>query len=269
MIRSDFLKRNSVFVSIATNAGRVRAANEDNFYGDELGIRVPQELCGHRILSSRSGFVFAVCDGMGGEQFGDTASEIAVQTLAGYAEKIKSTPIERLCEVINEYASEANDRICAMTLERNANLSGSTFAMVCIRDGLAYPFSIGDSRIYFRIGDTLKQISEDQTLAVKKLKANIYTEDEARLSPDSHKLTTFLGVDSRKIGLKALAYDPLDLSMGDILICSDGLTDMCSDEQILSVLTSKNDSFVSQHLVEAALQNGGIDNITCILIKKA
>lgn len=266
---SKSAEANPVFVSVAANKGKVRTGNEDNFYADILGIRAVENLCGHRVLNHSDAYVFGVCDGMGGEQFGDTASEIAALTMQEFSEKIKKSAPDKLHETVNAYADEANRRICRMTEERKANLSGSTFVMACVRGDTAYTFSIGDSRIYFIDDSGIRQISEDQTLAMKKLKANIYTEEEARTSPDAHKITNFLGVDSRNIGLKTLAYEPLDINRGMLLLCSDGLTDMCTDEEILWVLTKYGDNFAAQHLVELALARGGADNITCLVIKKS
>ncbi len=256
-----------VFVSIATNKGKVRFSNEDNFYADILGIRGAKELCGHRVLNYSDRYVFGVCDGMGGEQFGDLASEIAAAAMREYSDKIKKASLLELYDTVNEYAAEANNRICRMVQERGANLSGSTFAMACIRGNMVYPFSIGDSRIYCISGSKIRQVSEDQTLAVKKLKAGIYTKEEAQLSEDAHRLTSFLGADRGRIGLKAFACEQLDLTASDVLLCSDGLTDMCTDEEILWVLMKYGDQFAAQHLVELALARGGIDNITCIVIR--
>lgn len=257
-----------VFVSIAANKGKVRTANEDNFYADILGIREVENLCGHRVLRHSDRYVFGVCDGMGGEQFGDIASELAVLAMKDFSEEIRNSSVEKLHAAVNEYSCEANRKICRMTEERQAELSGSTFVMACVRGDLAYTFSIGDSRIYYIDENGIRQVSEDQTLAMKKLKANIYTEEEAKMSSDAHKITMFLGVDSRNIGLKALAYEPLDISRGQLLLCSDGLTDMCTDEEIHMVMTKYNDDFAAQHLVELALVRGGIDNITCMIIRR-
>ena len=153
-----------------------------------------------------------------------------------------------------------------MVEERKANLSGSTMSMAFVDGTDAYIFSIGDSRVYYYCDDVLTQISEDQTLAMKKLKANIYTEEEARQSDDSHKITTFLGVDARSIGLKAQAYPPVDISKGCVLICSDGLTDMCSDEEIASIMKKKKKN-TAYELATQAVANGGVDNVTCIVIE--
>lgn len=256
-----------VFVSIATNKGKVRAVNEDNFYADILGVRPEEELCGHRVLGHPGMYVFAVFDGMSGEQFGDKASEIAACTMKDFSGKFSNSSPEELHDIVNEYVRAANRRICRMAEENLADISGSTFVMACVRGNMVYPFSIGDSRIYYRSGRKLRQISEDQTVAMRKVKANIYTQKEARLSEDSHKITTFLGVDKADIGLNALAYEPLDLRNGEVLLCSDGLTDMCSDKEILRIMDKFNDDFTAQHLVDLAMDNGGADNITCIVIR--
>ena len=252
-------------VSIATNVGKIRQANEDNYYADSLGTRPSENHSEHHEINESSRYVFAVCDGMGGEEFGDEASEIAVNTLKEYAGSFRTCTIEDVPAIVNEYATEANNRICRMDEERMANLSGSTLAMAFVDGTNAYVFSIGDSRVYYFSDDELTQITEDQTLAMKKLKANIYTEEEAKNSDDAHKITTFLGVDARGIGLKAQVYPPVDLSQGAVLICSDGLTDMCSDQEIADIL-KRNKKHPASDLVSRALKNGGRDNITCIVI---
>lgn len=256
-----------IFVSVATNQGKVRTVNEDNFYADILGVRPEETICGHRLLKHPGMYIFGVFDGMGGEQFGDKASEIAACTMRDFSGKFSNSSPEELHNIVNEYARNTNRRICTMAEENLADISGSTFVMACVRGDMVYPFSIGDSRIYYRYGRKLRQISEDQTVAMRKVKANIYTEKEARLSEDSHKITTFLGVDKADIGLNALAYEPLDLRKGEILLCSDGLTDMCSDKEILRVMQKYDDEFVAQHLVELAMEKGGVDNITCMVIR--
>lgn len=258
-----------LLVSIATNVGKVRQVNEDNFYADKLGIREVENLCGNKVLSHSGRYIFAVFDGMGGEQFGDVASEIAARTMAEYADEINKASPDKLKEAIDRFASEANDHIVKMVDEMNGNLSGSTLALACTIGSQAYVFNIGDSRVYYYSAkDGLRQVSEDQTLAMKKLKANIYTEEEAKMSEDAHKITSFLGVDSRSIGLKALNYEPVDLNEGALLLCSDGLTDMVVDD-VISEIMADFDEEIAPRLVDKALENGGVDNVTCMVIYKA
>lgn len=253
-------------ITVATNVGKVRQNNEDNFFVDSLescnSINSSNEIA----LDSLGRYVFAVCDGMGGESFGDEASNIAVSVLAKHVDEIKMTDISELDNLINRYVSEANNQICDMIVKKRCSRSGSTLAMICMDKTKVYAFNIGDSRVYYFNDDVLTQITEDQTLAMKKLKANIYTKEEAKSSLDAHKITSFLGVDNRRIGLTALSYEPFDIDTGMVLICSDGLTDMCSDEEITEVLNSSNDNLANS-LVNKALDNGGKDNVTCIVVR--
>ena len=253
-------------VYVATDMGKLRSDNEDNFYADGIGCRPDQDGAWSAKLRRKTA-VFAVCDGMGGENCGKEASAIASAALSEGLKKYKDGHIPDIAGFVKEYVKDANHRICEMAFEDNCGTSGSTLAMICIENDIVNVFHIGDSRIYYYNGGTLRQLTEDHTLAVSKLKANIYTEEEARTSPDSHKLTTFLGADKRDVGLKASAHEPFDISDGILLICSDGLTDMCSDEEIADILKQDTAS-PAQALVEKALSNGGEDNVTCVVVRK-
>lgn len=259
--------KSDIRVCVSSDVGKVRENNEDNFYCDHIGYRKEKNFTFMKSLNRFSRGIFAVCDGMGGEAYGEEASRLAVETLEEMSGEIKSALSEKLHDAVNSYADEANRRICEMVEEKRCKRSGSTLAMVCIAGEYAYAFNIGDSRVYFFSDGKLKQITEDQTLAVRKLKANIYTEEEAKNSPDSHKITSFLGVDDRRIGLHSLKYEPFEFGGGKILICSDGLTDMCSDEEIAEILSSDSENH-AEMLVQKALDNGGQDNVTCVVIQK-
>lgn len=251
-------------VYAASDTGKVRQHNEDNYFADDGGILTNENCTAAFQLTTEICRVFAVCDGMGGESFGEVASRISVETFSDFIELFRNADTSNLHDIVNKYASEANNRIFKMTTEQKCRRSGSTLAMVCIYQNVVYTYNIGDSRVYYFSDNKLTQITEDQTLANKKLKANIYTEEEAKNSPDSHKITSFIGVDDRQIGLKALAYTPFEMN-GKILICSDGLTDMCSDTEIAEILDTDNKN-PAQALVEKALENGGVDNVTCMVI---
>ncbi|MDE5619906.1 MAG: protein phosphatase 2C domain-containing protein [Ruminococcus sp.] len=259
--------KSDIMVCVSSDVGKVRENNEDNFYCEHIGYRQEKNFNFMKSLNRVSRGIFAVCDGMGGEAYGEEASKIAVETLEEMSREIKSALSEKLHDTVNNYADEANGRICEMVEEKRCKRSGSTLAMVCIVGEYAYAFNIGDSRVYFFSDGKIKQITEDQTLAMRKLKANIYTEEEARNSPDSHKITSFLGVDDRRIGLHSLQYPPFEFGDGKILICSDGLTDMCSDDEIAEILSSDSENY-AEVLVKKALDNGGQDNVTCIVIQK-
>lgn len=257
----------SMKVCISSDVGKIRENNEDNFYCDGVGYRKEKNLTLTKNLYNIRRSIFAVCDGMGGEAYGEEASRIAVETLEEMSGKIKSVLPEKIHETVNNYADTANGRICDMAEEKLCRRSGSTLAMVCIVGEYVYAFNIGDSRVYNFSDGKIQQITDDQTLAMRKLKANIYTEEEARNSSDAHKITSFLGVDDRRIGLHSLKYEPFEMGNGKILICSDGLTDMCNDEEISEILSCDSDNY-AELLVNKALDNGGRDNVTCVVIQK-
>lgn len=259
-------KPQKVHISYASNKGNIRSRNEDDLYIDGLGSRAKENMSGDRTLFSSPSYVFAVCDGMGGEQFGDEAAAIASDTIAHHSADLRETPPELLPEAVNELATEANNRITGMVYAKRANLSGSTLVLAVLHNTVAYIFNLGDSRAYYYSGGTIRQITCDHTVANQKLKANILTEAEAKKSSDSHRLTSFLGVDDRWVGLKAQAYEPFDISSGALLLCTDGLFDMCSDEEIAVVMSGASED-CAQRLVDKALENGGRDNITCMIIK--
>ena len=253
-------------ISAVSDVGFIRKGNEDNFYIDGVGIKPRENCCMKLFVSSDERRIFAVCDGMGGEAYGELASEISVSELYKSADSIRFAELDVLHSIVNSFADSANSGICRMTAEKNCGRSGSTLAMVCIDNGMVYSFNIGDSRVYYFRNGSITQISQDHTLAEQKLRAGFYTEEEARESSDAHKLITFLGVDDENVGLTAYAHEPVELADGRILICSDGLTDMCYDYEIAKVLAEEHSNY-AEALVEKALEKGGWDNITCIVIE--
>ena len=262
----EFLTGKELRISAVSDVGFVRQNNEDNFYADGIGVK-PKENCSLQCtVTTDKRRIFAVCDGMGGEAFGDIASEISVSALEAQAELIRNADKEDLSRAVNLYSDSANDAICRMTVEKQCGRSGSTLALVCVEDGFVYCYNLGDSRIYYYSGGNITQLSQDHTLAAQKLRAGIYNEEEARSSSDAHKLITFLGVDDDRVGLKAFEAEPIELSCGKILICSDGLTDMCLDYEIAMVLSEHHDNY-AEALAEKALEKGGWDNTTCIVIE--
>ena len=256
-----------LLVSAVSDVGFVRQSNEDSFYADGLGIK-PEDNC---LLSKKVGgherYIFAVCDGMGGEAYGEVASQIAVTSLNKRSDVIRCVSLERLQSSVNDYADAANAAICRMADQKKCGRSGSTLALVCIDNGMVYSFNLGDSRVYYFKGGNITRLSQDHTLAAQKMREGGLTE-EIRNSSDAHKLITFLGVDDDGVGLTVYASEPVELADGKVLICSDGLTDMCTDAEIAKVLSEDHVNY-SEALAEKALGKGGWDNVTCIVISKA
>ena len=255
----------SVF-SIRSHLGKIRTSNEDNFYypGVILKNQVNFTLDG----ITENPCIFAVCDGMGGTEHGELASLTAVEILEKQAEKIKlAASSNRVDEAVQTFIFEANNKICEIMREHSFRM-GTTLALVVISNNLISAYNIGDSRIYKFQNDTLIQISEDHTIAEQKIKMGLLTKEQARHDRSKHVLTRCLGIYEDEMILTPHIISPFLIDKNlRLLICSDGLTDMLTDEQIEKIMTKYTDnSQAVNELVNSALNNGGRDNITCIVI---
>ena len=263
---TDYMLR----VSVSTHIGKVRGNHEDNFYLEGLYMNdiFRNDFSATYTIQSADGMSFAVFDGMGGAAYGEVASEIAVKTLREYEKKLKSSDgIRMLDQLIGAYTTEANDAICDMLTQKHCQVGGTTFSMLYFMGDAVKLYYLGDSRIYCCKSNGLTRLTRDHTVANQKVDASIYTEEEAKKSPDQHRLTLFIGSDRKKTGLNADSRPPIPLEMGDkFLLCTDGLTNMCDDNEIYDLL-SQNYFNEAAVLVQAALQNGGTDNITCIVLE--
>ena len=257
-------------VSVSTHIGKVRGNHEDNFYLEGLYMNdiFRNDFSASYTVRSADGMTFAVFDGMGGAAYGEVASEIAVRTLRKYEKKLKYADGTRMLDqLVSSYTTEANDAICDMLTEKHCAVGGTTFSMLYFMGDAVKLYYLGDSRMYRYQSDGLTRLTRDHTVAIQKVDAAIYTEEEAKHSPDQHRLTLFIGSDRKKVGLNADSRPPMPLEIGSkFLLCTDGLTNMCSDEEIHSLL-SQNYFNEAAVLVQAALQNGGADNITCIVLE--
>ena len=257
-------------VSVSTHIGKVRGNHEDNFYLEGLYMNdiFRNDFSASYTVRSADGMTFAVFDGMGGAAYGEVASEIAVRTLRKYEKKLKYADGTRMLDqLVSSYTTEANDAICDMLTEKHCAVGGTTFSMLYFMGDAVKLYYLGDSRMYRYQSDGLTRLTRDHTVANQKVDAAIYTEEEAKHSPDQHRLTLFIGSDRKKVALNADSRPPMPLEIGSkFLLCTDGLTNMCSDEEIHSLL-SQNYFNEAAVLVQAALQNGGADNITCIVLE--
>lgn len=257
----------NLYISTYTHNGLKRDNNEDSFSINGKPRPVSKKTMYISGQAPKDSLLLAVYDGMGGEEMGEVASDIAARMSGELLGELNSSTVDDYPKVVDRYTTRANDEICRVLNNNDSRRGGTTMAMAYVDKGVVYPFSLGDSRIYLLVNNELIRISEDHTVAMRKYKLNIYTLEEAEQSTDSHKLTLFLGVDAEGNGLSAQWYQPFIMPRGGVLlICSDGLYDMCSEAEIKEILTSGGDDMTSA-LVSAALNNGGIDNITCITLE--
>lgn len=256
--------------SVVSDVGSVRANNEDNYV---LGQYINHNSADYSetsvSFSDTSGdWQFAgVFDGMGGGEMGELASrDTAAIFLAAFRRISEAQSKAEVDLTIRSAFLEANNRIVA--LQKEYRVFGTTGTVLC-SNGLEFKlYHLGDSRAYLVRGDELLQLTKDQTLAQMKLEVGMYNEDDPAAEADKHKLTEYIGRDWTKENLNPVESLWLPIESGDhILLCSDGLYDMCSNEEIAEILwrnESTGDKAVQ--LVRAAVSHGGEDNVTCIVV---
>jgi len=145
---------------------------------------------------------------------------------------------------------------------------GTTATLLCVHDNKIKLFHIGDSRAYICKDGRLIRLTKDQTLATLKIEAGIYSADDPQVLTDQNLLTEYLGADETLTSISPIESKWVPINKGDtIMLCSDGLYHFCDDTIIGEVLSSdKEPDQKADRLVRKALQNGGIDNITCMVI---
>ncbi len=248
---SQKLNRERLDVQIQTVAisdpGRARELNED-FFG---------------YLSGDFGYLFIVCDGMGGSAGGELASKTAVDTILEHFSEVPEfyTPYKELQAAF----ARANTKIRQIALEvPDYEGMGSTAVAALVMDDQLHLAHLGDSRIYLLRNRRLYQVTKDHSLVQamvdkKKLKASKAANHEKK-----HIITKALGP---RESVTAEVSSPVKLYNGDtLLLCTDGLTNEVPEKQIRSIIKKLPLEQAAQALVDAANNNGGKDNITLQLV---
>ena len=233
-----------------TNKGRVRDNNEDALYAD---------------VRDR---VAIVCDGMGGHAGGHVASELAVQVMANALRQIKPSEWldeDAVVEAMKQATFGANDHILSRAkFDPELFDMGTTVVACAFMADRVITANVGDSRIYRIVSNTIEQVSNDHSLVAERVRAGV-------LDPDSAEAAMLANIITRALGMDQVTVDITieDLQPGDLyLLCSDGLCDMLTDEDMLRiVLAAPNLDAAALALVDQANENGGNDNITVALIK--
>ncbi|MCX6162174.1 MAG: Stp1/IreP family PP2C-type Ser/Thr phosphatase [Ignavibacteriae bacterium] len=235
-----------------TDVGRKRETNEDTFYLD-----IDNKMC-------------IVADGMGGHNAGEVASKKAIEFISKSFENIPLKEIENHPEQINalllQIVTDANNKIYELgSAVPEYNGMGCTFAMAYINGNTLHTVHIGDARCYVSDKSKIIQLGDDHSYVAVAVKAGLMTKEEARKSSEKNKITMAVGI-SDKIEPEYIKHE---LQKDDtILLCSDGLWDMLSDDDIFKILNmDKSAKEICHKLVDEANNAGGKDNITVIVVK--
>ena len=253
--------------SAQSHMGKTRENNEDNLFCAGMMLTPETRDAPFAISGNATApCVFAVCDGMGGQEDGEFASFAAVRGLTELEAAIKKAPAGKIDGLVQEYVTKINALICDKMREKSVRI-GTTLALIIVTGSEIKPYNIGDSRIYELSGGKLWQISEDHTLVMQKVKMGVITNEQAKTDRDRHKLTRYLGIFEDEMAMEAEPLPVLSLTEPRrLLLCSDGLTDMVEDERIEEILLSADTSDAAEMLINEALANGGKDNVTCVVL---
>ncbi|OCL27930.1 serine/threonine protein phosphatase [Orenia metallireducens] len=226
-----------------SEVGKVRRENQDNYL----------------VINKDSLDIIVVADGMGGHQGGNVASSLAIKGIKEYDFNHDS-----LKDSIKECIELVNQRIQQEGLAKEEYQGmGTTLTMGVIKDRILIIGHIGDSRAYLFRDGKLQQLTNDHSYVGELLRNNIISQKEADNHPKKNLLLNALGV---KEEIEADLFE-LDLESNDlILLCSDGLTNMLSDDKISEVLSENLDlQKKADKMALLANQQGGYDNITVVI----
>jgi len=256
-----------ILAAAASNVGKVRERNEDNLFLNGHTLPVGETAAFQLSDEAETDGVYAVCDGMGGEEHGTEASTIAVDELHALYKKMREHR-EALHVLADQFTHDANARICE-AIDHIGKRMGTTFVLLCMWGKLAQVFNLGDSRAYLLRNGSLTQLSKDHTRVRSLVDIGVLTEDQAKIHPERHVLTQHLGIHPEEMIVEPFHSQPFECWDGDtLLLCSDGLTDMLDDQQIEGVLSQHADpKQAAETLIEGALQNGGKDNVTVVVVR--
>ena len=234
-----------------TDIGKKRSSNQDAFFAGEL----------------ENGAVFAiVCDGMGGANGGNVASETAVKVISdyilrSYRKEMDGFKVERM---LKNAVKSANIDIYEAA-EKDALLSGmgTTVVAALIRENELSIAHIGDSRAYFA-NEELVQLTRDHSIVQSLLEAGEITPEDARVHPEKNVITRALGVEKDIIvDTNTFSFEKENI----LLLCTDGLTGYAEPDAILNILKSDLPTS-AERLVNLALEGGGGDNVTVVVLAR-
>lgn len=229
-----------------SDKGNKRESNQDSYLVNEsLGL-------------------YVVADGMGGHNGGEVASSLAVQTLEAEVKLHRASPTSTREKLFKAY-EQASVRIFDKAATESPELIGMGTTMVsCFVDkNKIYISNVGDSRCYLYRDQKLWQVTEDHSLMNEQIRTGL-------LKPD--QMATFSGknVITRSVGYERLVHPDIidrEIFAGETyLLCSDGLTGMVTDQKICEIFKNKPLQEVALTLIQAALANGGDDNVTALLL---
>ena len=238
-----------------TDKGLKREINEDS-----VGSHEPQDAA----QLKKSGCLYVVADGLGGHEYGEKASALAVETLLKvYFEAPDIAPEKRLRDIIQQI----NQSLISFTKKnlQEGQKTATTVVVAVVRKNSLLAANVGDSRAYLIRDGKIRQITNDHSLVGELVRAGTITEVEAQESKFKNRLSRSVGSDPK---LDVELYPPIPLRQGDIiLLCTDGLTQYATVQILLEAVSRGTAKEIAERLIQFAKSRGGTDNITAAVIK--
>ena len=230
--------------------GKVRSSNQDAFFVGEI---------------AKDTVVAIVCDGMGGANAGNVASETAVKLIFEYIANSfrKNMSLIDISNLLKNAVKSVNMEIFDI-VSKNSMLSGmgTTAVIAIVTEKFAVIANVGDSRAYL-VNNKISQITRDHSIVQTLIESGKITEEDAKIHPRKNVITRAIGAEEDV----AVDCDIIDLNLGDsVLLCTDGLSNFVDEAEILKIFKKNDISKVADKLVTLANANGGGDNITVVTV---
>ena len=235
-----------------TDIGKIRNMNQDCIYVSPEDDPIK---------------LYILADGMGGYNGGEIASKLAVESVKNYIKSYFSS-IQLDKESISQFLKEAIEHANRIVHERSKedkdlNEMGTTLEICLIYSNKVFIAHIGDSRVYRIRKNIIRRLTTDHSYVEKLVKDGTITREESYTHPKKNMLTQAVGCEKQinpEIIVKGFLKDDI------LLICSDGLTNMVSENEIYQIVTT-NIKNANENLISRANENGGVDNISVIIVK--
>lgn len=233
-----------------TDIGKVRSINQDAFYINTL---------------PNGAALVIVCDGMGGASAGDIASKTAVEIISQYVLNAYNTSMtsDDIIKLLNNAVDSANIDVFDLSQkDERLHGMGTTVVVAITNASQAVICNIGDSRAYL-INDTITQITRDHSVVQSLVESGKISLEEARIHPEKNIITRALGVEEKVL----VDSYCIELSNDDkILLCTDGLSNYVTTEDILNIVQKNPLDKTVDLLIKNANLGGGRDNITAAIV---
>ena len=234
----------------ATDVGKVRKVNQDCVFSSTVPVGCLPNL-------------FIVADGMGGHKAGDIASRLTVDSVVDKLSKINS---KDYISVITDTIIKVNKEVIDKAAEsQDYEGMGTTLVVATVFDNILKVANVGDSRLYV-VGEDIIQITRDHSLVEEMVTNGQLARADARVDKRKNIITRAIGGESKvEAEMFSVELKPED----KILMCSDGLSNMVDDTEILEIINREPDiEKAARMLIDAANENGGKDNISVVIVEQ-